>query len=60
MNIIGILRQSSPDLLPEELDMLASELELGEYEADYVWVCKALIQEIRDKQSEKASSEKSD
>ena len=55
MNIIGILRQSGTDLLPEELDMLASELEFGEYDADYVWVCKGLIQEIRDK---KAASKK--
>lgn len=49
MDVMEILKQSSTDLLPDELEMLVTELDTGEYAADYISACKTLIQEIRNR-----------
>ncbi len=46
MDVLSILKNNRTDLLPEELQLLQAELDTGEYDADYVASCEALISEI--------------
>ena len=46
MDVLGILRENGKDLLPEEMDLLRTELDTGEYEAEYIAECRKLISEL--------------
>jgi len=47
MDVLGILRENGKDLLPEEMDLLQTELDTGGYDAEYIAACRKLISELK-------------
>ena len=47
MDVLGILRENGKDLLPEEIDLLQTELDTGGYDAEYIAACRKLISELK-------------
>ena len=47
MDVLGILRENGKDLLPEEMDLLQTELDTGGYDAEYIATCRKLISELK-------------
>jgi len=46
MDVLEILRKNGKDLLPEDLDLLRTELDTGAFDEGYIETCKQMISEI--------------
>lgn len=46
MDILGILKSSGSELIPEDLELFRTELIVGEYDEEYKKQCRELIDEI--------------
>lgn len=47
MDILKILKESSANIYPEDLEFFETELAIGEYSEDYIVQCKEEIQKLR-------------